>query len=111
MRKRKARTKLKPRRRRQRIQNDARPSGIDSKPVEANPRPPPPPLPPYYTKKEVLAFVRRTWPALWNMVRAGKFPKPHALFGEPIWFADDVRAWFATLPERSYKPLEGDDAA
>src|SRR5262249_51160777 len=110
MRKRKARTKLKPRRRQRRKQNDRR-SSIVSNTLEEEHPPPPPPLPPYYTKKEVLAFVRRTWPALWNMVRAGKFPKPHALFGEPIWFADDVRAWFATLPERSYKPLEGDDAA
>jgi hypothetical protein len=105
MRKRKVRTKFKPRRR-QRIQNDAAPSGVEQKPEDANPRPPPPPLPPYYTKAEVLAFVRRTWPALWNMIRHKKFPEPHELFGEPIWDVDVVQAWRAALPVRTYKPLE-----
>jgi len=107
MRKKRKRSTFKPRRR-QRIQDDAAPSGVEQKPEDANPRPPPLP---YYTKREVLALVQRTWPALWNMIRQGKFPKPRELFDEPIWFKADIEAWFTALPVRTYKPLEKENAA
>jgi hypothetical protein len=67
MRKRKARTKFKPRRRQKRIQNDAVPSGLEQKPEDANPRPPPIPYPFYY-RDEVCALVDRTWPRLWQWI-------------------------------------------
>jgi len=106
--KRKPRSKFKPRRRRQRIPNDAELPLIDLKSVEA-PQPPPDSL--FMEKPEVLALVRRTFPCLWKMMREGKFPAARQLGSRPVWLRSEVEAWITSLPVRKYKPLEVGDAA
>jgi hypothetical protein len=97
-------------RRRQRIQNDAALSDLDSKPVDANPRPPPPRYPFYY-RDEVAAIIDRTTVQLWQYVRDGKISKPHKHGNRPIWFQSQIDEYFANLPECKYKPKEELDAA
>jgi predicted DNA-binding transcriptional regulator AlpA len=106
MRKKRKRTTFKPRRR-QRIQDDAAPTGLNTKPVQADARPPPRG---FFYKQEVCRIVDRTWPQLWRWIRAGKFPKPRLHGGRPIWLQSDLDMYFAGLAECQYKPLESDAA-
>jgi predicted DNA-binding transcriptional regulator AlpA len=103
------RGEFKPRRRQKQFQNDAAPSGSELKPKNAEARPPPPRA--FYYRKEVAEIIDRTWPCIWQWIREGKFPKPHMHGGRPIWLKSDIDAYFASLPECIYKPLETEDAA
>jgi hypothetical protein len=56
-------------------------------------------------KREVLAIVGCTYPALWEWQRAGKFPLARVVFGKSKWPAAVVADWLDGLPLR---PLKGD---
>lgn len=53
-----------------------------------------------------------TFPTIWKMMRAGKFPKPVLVTdGGLRWYADEVADWQASLPRAEYKPLADDEKA
>ncbi len=56
-------------------------------------------------RKEVLARVRVSYPALWTWMRDGKFPLPVELVGSGqsdhvAWIEAEIDEWFATRPRR-----------
>jgi prophage regulatory protein len=59
----------------------------------------------FLSKKQVLAKVPVTAPTLWAWVRAGKFPRPRAIFNKTVWVAAEVDAWMQARPHREYKPI------
>jgi prophage regulatory protein len=59
-------------------------------------------------KKEVLARVPLSYPALWKRMTEGKFPRSHDMGnGTPGWFEDEVDAWMQSLPVIRLKGDEG----
>lgn len=56
-------------------------------------------------KKQVLQIVKVTWPTLWKMIRALKFPQPVDINGRPYWREDDLSEWQNSLPRRVYKGM------
>jgi predicted DNA-binding transcriptional regulator AlpA len=55
------------------------------------------------SKAEVCDRVGRTFPCIWAMMRAGKFPRARELGGKPAWIESEIEAWIASLPVREYK--------
>ena len=68
-----------------------------------------PPALVFLSKKQVLAKVPVTGPTLWSWVRAGKFPRPRAIFNKTVWVAAEVDAWMQARPHREYKPVTTGD--
>jgi predicted DNA-binding transcriptional regulator AlpA len=59
----------------------------------------------FLDKREVLAVVGCTYPALWGWQLAGTFPRARIVFGKSKWSADVIADWIDRLPPR---PLKGD---
>jgi predicted DNA-binding transcriptional regulator AlpA len=57
------------------------------------------------TKREIVALSGFTYPWIWQMMRAGKFPRGRIVGGKTMWLTSEVDAWLAKLPVR---PLKGD---
>jgi predicted DNA-binding transcriptional regulator AlpA len=56
-------------------------------------------------KPEILAITGTSFPTIWQMMRAGTFPRSRIVGGRSMWLATDIDAWIAGLPVR---PLKGD---
>jgi predicted DNA-binding transcriptional regulator AlpA len=54
-------------------------------------------------KSEVLKIVSATYPAVWNWMRAGTFPRSRIVGGRSMWRSDEIEAWLAGLPIRRLK--------
>jgi hypothetical protein len=102
--KKRKRSKFKSRKRRPQFQNDAAPSALEQKPLEAWPRPPPGRN--YFFREEVAAIIQLSTVTLWKYVRKGRISKPHKHGQRPIWYPEQIAAYYANLPECMYKPLE-----
>jgi predicted DNA-binding transcriptional regulator AlpA len=44
----------------------------------------------FLSKQQVLKKIPITAPTLWSWVRAGKFPRPRAIFNKTVWVAAEV---------------------
>lgn len=58
------------------------------------------------TKAEVLAKVKLSYPTIWNLMRAGKFPRSrsHGVGGQKaVWIGSEIDEWMLTLPQRELK--------
>src|SRR6516162_4911818 len=49
-------------------------------------------------KREVLAVVGCSYPALWEWQLAGTFPRARIVFGKSKWSADVIADWIDRLP-------------
>lgn len=58
------------------------------------------------SKAEVCDKVGKTFATLWLWCRAGKFPQPRDLGGQPAWIESEVDEWIASRPVRRYKPAD-----
>ncbi len=58
------------------------------------------------SKAEVCDKVGKTFPTIWQWMRAGKFPQARDLGGRPAWVESEIDAWIAALPVREYKPAD-----
>lgn len=56
-------------------------------------------------KKRVLQIYPASFPTIWKQIRDGKFPQPVTIGGRPYWREDEIRAWVASLPRRTYKGM------
>jgi predicted DNA-binding transcriptional regulator AlpA len=61
------------------------------------------------SKDEVLRRAGCTYPTLWKLMRAGKFPRPVAFGGKSAWFDSEVEECMAALWLRRCK-FKGDEA-
>jgi predicted DNA-binding transcriptional regulator AlpA len=59
----------------------------------------------FLDKREVLAVVGCTYPALWGWQLAGTFPRARIVLGKSKWFADVIADW---MDERPVRRLKGD---
>jgi len=61
------------------------------------------------TRAQLLARVPLSFPTIWKLMRAGKFPRSHCLdegkFAKSFWYEHEIEAWMASLP---IKRLLGD---
>ena len=57
-------------------------------------------------KREVLRRVPYSYPHIWKLMRADKFPRARKLHGRSVWYEDELDAFLNGLPMRKYK---GDD--
>jgi predicted DNA-binding transcriptional regulator AlpA len=74
-------------------------------------RPPPPRLHVWLlSKRDVLDIVGVSYPTLWAMMRANKFPRSRKVGGQSKWVSTEVAAWLAALPKCRLKgdPLPDD---
>jgi predicted DNA-binding transcriptional regulator AlpA len=55
-------------------------------------------------KTEICAIAGVTFPTVWKMMRAGKFPRGRILGGKTKWLSTEIDAWLASLPVRALKP-------
>jgi predicted DNA-binding transcriptional regulator AlpA len=58
-------------------------------------------------KKELLAKVPLSYPAIWHRMRLGEFPHGVAVGSRTFWREDEVDQYIAALPRRR---LKGDTA-
>ena len=63
----------------------------------------------FLSKQQVLKKIPITAPTLWAWVRAGKFPRPRAIFNKTVWVAAEVDAWMQARPHREYKRITTGD--
>ena len=56
-------------------------------------------------RHEIVALTGFTYPWLWQMMRAGKFPRSRIVGGKSMWLSSEIDEWLARLPVR---PLKGD---
>jgi predicted DNA-binding transcriptional regulator AlpA len=63
------------------------------------------------TKQQVLDRVPLTYPAIWGMMRTGRFPRSRAVGSRSMWVEAEVDAWIANLPNRKLKGDRSDSAA
>jgi len=56
------------------------------------------------SKPEICALVGASYPAIWQWMRDGKFPRPRVLFGRSMWVSTEIEQWLAKLPVRRLKP-------
>jgi predicted DNA-binding transcriptional regulator AlpA len=59
------------------------------------------------SKAEVCAFVGATYPTVWKMMTAKRFPHPRVVGGKSMWLAGEIEGWMQALPQRR---LKGDPA-
>ena len=58
-------------------------------------------------KPAVRDKVAKSAAQIWRDVRAGKFPPPVQLGPNSIgWYEDEIDAWLAARPRRTYGPTE-----
>jgi prophage regulatory protein len=57
-------------------------------------------------KTEVCDRVGKTFAALWNWMRDGKFPMAREVGGQIAWLESEVDAWIENRPQRQYKPAD-----
>lgn len=50
------------------------------------------------SKTEVTTLVGRSYQHLWNLMRAGKFPRSRLVGTRPMWLRNEIEAWVASLP-------------
>ena len=63
------------------------------------------------SKREVLAIVSVSYPALWSMMRAGTFPRSRVAGGKSVWLSSEIEDWLSQLPLRQLKGDREDEAA
>jgi predicted DNA-binding transcriptional regulator AlpA len=76
-------------------------------------RPPPPPKRRLMSKQEIVAITGSTFPHIWALMRADKFPRAVAVGGKAMWRSEEIDAWLDNLKVRPLKgdaPLEETDA-
>jgi predicted DNA-binding transcriptional regulator AlpA len=54
-------------------------------------------------KAEVCAVANATYPTVWKMMRAGKFPRSRVVGGMSKWRSDEIQAWLNGLEVRRLK--------
>jgi prophage regulatory protein len=57
------------------------------------------------SKPEVMSVTGTSFPTLWQMMRAGTFPRSRIVGGRSMWLSTDIDAWLVGLKVR---PLKGD---
>jgi predicted DNA-binding transcriptional regulator AlpA len=63
------------------------------------------------SKPEICALVGASYPAIWQWMRDGKFPRPRAVFGRSMWLSTEIEQWLGNLPVRRLKGDAPDDHA
>lgn len=65
-----------------------------------------------YTREEVLELTTLQYPALWNMMVEGTFPRSIIITkgpsGKRAWVKEEVDAWLLDKIEKCRTPLKGD---
>ena len=54
-------------------------------------------------KRELLNRIPYTYPTVWRLMRADKFPRARKLYGRCVWYEDEIDAFLNGLPLREYK--------
>lgn len=54
-------------------------------------------------KGELLRRIPYSYPHVWKLMRADKFPRAHKLYGRSVWYEDEIDAFLNGLPLREYK--------
>jgi predicted DNA-binding transcriptional regulator AlpA len=54
-------------------------------------------------KAELLAITALSFPTIWLLMRAGRFPRARNVGARPAWLSSEISAWIADLPVRRYK--------
>jgi predicted DNA-binding transcriptional regulator AlpA len=57
------------------------------------------------SKRQLLAKVPMSYPAVWQAMRDGRFPRSRAAGGRVFWVESEVDAWINGLP---FQVLKGD---
>lgn len=65
------------------------------------------PTPRLLSRLEVMERVGVSYPTIWALMRAGKFPRSRAVGGKPLWLEAEIDRYIINLP---IKPLKGDAA-
>jgi predicted DNA-binding transcriptional regulator AlpA len=60
------------------------------------------------SKKEIVAITGLSFPTVWKLMRAGKFPRSRIVGQKSKWRSDEIEQWLARLPIRK---LKGDEAS
>ena len=47
------------------------------------------------SKREMLAIVGVSYPALWSMMRAGTFPRSRVAGGKSVWLSSEIEDWLS----------------
>jgi predicted DNA-binding transcriptional regulator AlpA len=55
------------------------------------------------SRKEVLSRIPLTYATIWQMMRAGTFPRAIAVGDRTFWHESAIEAWIATQPLRKLK--------
>jgi predicted DNA-binding transcriptional regulator AlpA len=55
------------------------------------------------SRHDVLAIVPVTYPCLWGLMIAGRFPRSRVVGGKSMWLLSEVNDWLAGLPVRKLK--------
>jgi predicted DNA-binding transcriptional regulator AlpA len=58
------------------------------------------------SRKELLRRIPYSYPHIWKLMRAGKFPCARKLYGRSVWFEDEIDAFLNDLSMRQYKRAE-----
>jgi predicted DNA-binding transcriptional regulator AlpA len=59
----------------------------------------------FIDRKEVLSRIPVSFPTLWSWMRAGTFPRSHAIGSRSVWFEHEVENWI--LPSSRNSPRNG----
>jgi predicted DNA-binding transcriptional regulator AlpA len=55
------------------------------------------------SKFQVLEITNKSYPTLWAMMVAGRFPRPVVVGNENRWISSEVAEWIQALPRRKLK--------
>jgi predicted DNA-binding transcriptional regulator AlpA len=58
---------------------------------------------PLLSKAEVCALVGASFPTVWEMMRAGTFPRSRIFGGKSMWLSSELEDWMQALPLRRLK--------
>jgi predicted DNA-binding transcriptional regulator AlpA len=56
----------------------------------------------FIDRKRLLQKLGLSYPSVWKRMRAGKFPLPYVDGQKNFWDEDEVDAYLAALPRRTY---------
>lgn len=60
----------------------------------------------FIDKRQVMARVHLTFPAIWQFMREGRFPLARKVGNKAMWLAHEIDDWMLGLPPKNYKPID-----
>jgi predicted DNA-binding transcriptional regulator AlpA len=60
-------------------------------------------MPRLLSKPAIIELIGFEYPAIWKMIREGRFPHGRIVGGKTMWLSTEVSEWIANLPKRQLK--------